>query len=501
MGLETGTYVSDLVATNPGATDIKGQGDDHLRLIKTALRNTFPNADAPFYFPRWLAKTASYTVLATDGNTGFAVDATSGAATLTLPDTAGIAAGWEVEVHKVDSSANAVTVVPNSGTLAGEASIILKNQYNAARFMWTGTVWLVTRLERRAFGNIVSKTADATLTRAEMKSLVLVDGAANVTITLPTATGFDGDWVIVKNLDAVFKVTLDGNSTELIEGAATYDLLYKNGVVCIMASGGAWYITALDEGDAPLETELADTMTQTAKSANYTVLTSDQGSLLYLTGSTARTFTLPAIAGVLESDLYYFGNSSTALLTLDGNASETIDGQTTLILGPNQTAILAKRGSGWIVFARPRQTLWVVDRKGVGVDGQALTSGSFVQRVLTDLLVNLIPGASLASNRLTLPAGRYKMNGNLACRNSSSASTGYATKLYDVTNAATLINFLTRNVASSEGGPLPVDCEFNLVAETTLEFQTWVSRATQTAGNSIGSGEVETYASVTIERL
>src|SRR5438105_15499887 len=45
MGLETGTYVSDLVLTNPvGGTDSKGQGDDHLRLIKTVLQNTFPLA-------------------------------------------------------------------------------------------------------------------------------------------------------------------------------------------------------------------------------------------------------------------------------------------------------------------------------------------------------------------------------------------------------------------------------------------------------------------------
>lgn len=44
MGLETGTYISDLVATNPvGAVDPKSQGDDHIRLIKSVLKNTFPN--------------------------------------------------------------------------------------------------------------------------------------------------------------------------------------------------------------------------------------------------------------------------------------------------------------------------------------------------------------------------------------------------------------------------------------------------------------------------
>ena len=43
MALETGTYISDLVVTNPTATDLKSQGDDHLRLVKSTIKNTFPN--------------------------------------------------------------------------------------------------------------------------------------------------------------------------------------------------------------------------------------------------------------------------------------------------------------------------------------------------------------------------------------------------------------------------------------------------------------------------
>lgn len=42
MALETGNYVGDLVVANPAAADPKSQGDDHLRLIKTAVRQSFP---------------------------------------------------------------------------------------------------------------------------------------------------------------------------------------------------------------------------------------------------------------------------------------------------------------------------------------------------------------------------------------------------------------------------------------------------------------------------
>lgn len=41
MALETASYVGGLVGTNPTATDPKSQGDDHLRLVKTVLQNTF----------------------------------------------------------------------------------------------------------------------------------------------------------------------------------------------------------------------------------------------------------------------------------------------------------------------------------------------------------------------------------------------------------------------------------------------------------------------------
>ncbi|UGA46788.1 phage tail protein [Bradyrhizobium quebecense] len=43
MSLETGTYINDLVPTNPVPSDGLGQSDDHLRLIKAALKNTLPN--------------------------------------------------------------------------------------------------------------------------------------------------------------------------------------------------------------------------------------------------------------------------------------------------------------------------------------------------------------------------------------------------------------------------------------------------------------------------
>lgn len=48
MGLETGTYLDDLIITNPiGAADFVSVGDDHLRFVKKALKNSFPGQTFP----------------------------------------------------------------------------------------------------------------------------------------------------------------------------------------------------------------------------------------------------------------------------------------------------------------------------------------------------------------------------------------------------------------------------------------------------------------------
>jgi hypothetical protein len=41
MALETGTFINSLNAANPTTNDPKSQGDDHLRLIKSVIKNTF----------------------------------------------------------------------------------------------------------------------------------------------------------------------------------------------------------------------------------------------------------------------------------------------------------------------------------------------------------------------------------------------------------------------------------------------------------------------------
>ena len=47
MALESATYIDGLVVTNPLGSDPLAGADDHLRLIKSTLKSTFPNITGP----------------------------------------------------------------------------------------------------------------------------------------------------------------------------------------------------------------------------------------------------------------------------------------------------------------------------------------------------------------------------------------------------------------------------------------------------------------------
>ena len=65
MAKESATYISELVATNPTATDSVSVGDDHLRMLKTVLKNSFPSTSTAAIMPNMSGQTDK--VLSNDG--------------------------------------------------------------------------------------------------------------------------------------------------------------------------------------------------------------------------------------------------------------------------------------------------------------------------------------------------------------------------------------------------------------------------------------------------
>lgn len=152
MGIEAATYITDLVAANPGAADLRSQGDDHLRLLKAVLQASFPTASKAFYNPTTAAKSANFTVVAADMNKTFLVDTAGGAVNMTLPSLGAGDAGWECFHIKTTQGVNPVFVVPASGTVtSGSIPAVAKARRSVPgskiRSLWTGTAWYISRAE------------------------------------------------------------------------------------------------------------------------------------------------------------------------------------------------------------------------------------------------------------------------------------------------------------------------------------------------------------------
>lgn len=161
MPIEVATWISELNPVNPAATDDKSGGDDHLRLIKNALTNCFPNAAKAFRFPDATALSASASLTSAYQNRFVLADPTAGAVALTLPSLGADDAGWMVWVIRTTAGANALTVVPAAGTIQGSASISIGTQYQVVLFFWTGTAWHYTNLNKLVATDITSGTLDA----------------------------------------------------------------------------------------------------------------------------------------------------------------------------------------------------------------------------------------------------------------------------------------------------------------------------------------------------
>lgn len=264
MGLEAATYVADLISTNPVSTDLESQGDDHLRLIKLALKNTFKNGSRGEYFQRAVSVSANQVLVAADDKKVYAVSTAGAARTVTLPTLTAADDGWMVGIVKSTTDLNDVTVSPAAGTISGLDSITLHAGYQAAVLLWTGSVWVLNGIDKWPPLRLFALTADTALTNLYFGSLITVTPvAAPVTLTLPTAVGNEGLSLFVERRGATHSVILDGNGAETINGATTYTITQDRGVVLIISDGVGWRVLMTFSGgtSTPAFLDVAQTFT------------------------------------------------------------------------------------------------------------------------------------------------------------------------------------------------------------------------------------------------
>ena len=155
----------------------------------------------------------------------------------------------------------------------------------------------------------------------------------------------------------------------------------------------------------------------------------------------------------------------------------------------------------WLYTMRPNGVLIVCDEKAAGTEGGTFTTGAWRTRTLNTIRAHGIPGASLAADQITLPAGVYYAD--------FSAPAGvvghHQTRLRDITNGLTLVvgtteyswttdSTWTRSIGRGR---------FFLSAAAVIELQhnCSVTKAANGMGNAANLGEVEVYAEIKIHKV
>lgn len=125
MALESSTYINGLVASNPTSSDNIGDGDNHIRLLKSTIKLTFPNLTG--------AVTGTHTDINSAVSLANAGTNENTASTLVKRDGSGnFAAGTITAALTGDVTGNAATsskwatarTITLAGDLSGSASII-----------------------------------------------------------------------------------------------------------------------------------------------------------------------------------------------------------------------------------------------------------------------------------------------------------------------------------------------------------------------------------------
>lgn len=152
-------------------------------------------------------------------------------------------------------------------------------------------------------------------------------------------------------------------------------------------------------------------------------------------------------------------------------------------------------------IAAAQQIVHVRDEKASGAQGGTFTAGSYIARTLNTSKTNSISGASLSSNRITLPAGTYEIEASAPAY----AVGSHKAILYNVSTSAVLL-VGTTEASSNTYATLTrsvVKGRFTLAGSHQLELRhrCQVTAANYGLGKSSAFGDVDVYAEVIIRKI
>jgi hypothetical protein len=211
------------------------------------------------------------------------------------------------------------------------------------------------------------KTSDMTTTDGH----AIVYDAANTKFKMAAVSGGSGAPTTASY------VTLGTDATLTNERVLTAG----GGIATVDAGAGSTITVKL--------TELVNSQT-----AGYTIVAGDLGKLIKYTGAGGVTLAVTAAATLGAGFFCYVRNDSSGNITVDPNASETVNGSTTYVLGPGGTIRLMCDGSN---FFTQHDSLGTLTSNGLVAQTSA---GVFAARTLTGPAagITVTNGAGTAGN-------------------------------------------------------------------------------------------------------
>jgi hypothetical protein len=158
--------------------------------------------------------------------------------------------------------------------------------------------------------------------------------------------------------------------------------------------------------------------------------------------------------------------------------------------------------SGYIYSVTPRY-IQVRDQKSLNIDGGSAPAGSWTVRTLNTIVgTPTIDGASLASNKITLPAGTYRVRVSAPAMRVG----GHQCRLYDVTAGAVLRGGTSEFADTGDDGSMTrstINSIFTISEESEIRVEHICknSKSTEGFGRASGVGSVEIYTEVFITKV
>lgn len=258
-----------------------------------------------------------------------------------------------------------------------------------------------------------------------VKDTSTTTGTGTLTLANSAPTGYQTFGSVLSNSDTCYYVIQHQTLAEWECGLGTYTssgtTLARTTVVSSSNSGSAVNFSSgtKDVFIAPPSTCFGDLRPEIAVTGA-TTATIDR--MHYCTGTSADyTVTLPAASGNAGRRLWFRMAplaSLSKLVTLDGNASETIDGATTRVMWAGETAELWCDGSNW--FKRAGRSIPMIAAAGKNSNTTVSTATATKIGVNTSLTDNTGSVVNTGSTRLDVKrAGIYEIVAQLTADTSA----------------------------------------------------------------------------------